>query len=58
MTIVMLVCLNILAILSRNKTEISDALGFFAIILDIAYSFYLGRLYEFEKLVDVIQKKQ
>ena len=57
MTIVFIVCFNIMTILSRNKIEIPSILKFFVIILDIIYSFYLGRLYELGKLTDAMQNK-
>ena len=57
MTIVMLVSLNIAAILSKNKIEVPEV-DFLVIILDIVYSFYLGRLYEFNKIIDSIEKNK
>lgn len=57
MTIVFIVCFNIMVILSRNTINIPE-IKFLAIISDIAYSFYLGRLYEFNKLIAAMQDEK
>lgn len=57
MTIVFIACFNIMVILSRNTMNIPE-IKFLAIIVDIAYSFYLGRLYEFNKLIAAMQDEK
>lgn len=57
MTIVFFACFNIMVILSRNTINIPE-IKFLAIISDIVYSFYLGRLYEFNKLIAAMQDEK